>query len=526
MDVELTIKNYRCFPDSRPARIVVRDGFTAFLGVNNSGKSTLLKFFYELRGMFNTLSVANQSLADALRGMPQTFNPPPAIGELEDLFCKDNNRNLVIELKLLGEEDNRAQPVPQQYTVTIPRASNTFTLDTVFTKDIQYKGRLDFLGTLLRFDGSPRADFGPFVEYCRDLASTVYIGPFRNAINIGTKQSYFDIDVGQAFISAWQYFKTGPSHKQNEAIYKLTQDISRIFDFRDLEINASPDGQNLKFLVNGRSYFLAELGSGLAQFVLVLANAATKKPAFILIDEPELNLHPSLQLDFLTTLGSYARRGVLFATHSYGLARARAQLVYTLRPDPDGGSEVKPLESTPRLSELLGELSFSAYRELGFDKILLVEGITEVLTVQQFLRLYNKDHKVVPLPMGGDSFINGDRELELEEIMRITKNVYALIDSERASVVAPLPKNRQEFESVCQRVGINCCVLKRRAMENYLTEAAVKAIRGGKYRALKEYELLKDANPSWSKNDNWRIARMMTKPDLASTDLGPFFDSL
>src|SRR5262249_21687366 len=156
---------------------------------------------------------------------------------------------------------------------------------------------------------------------------------------------------------------------------RLTEDIRHIFGFRQLEINPSPDDQTLKFLINGRSFSLPELGSGLAQFVLVLATAATKQPNFALIDEPELNLHPSLQLDFLTTLGSYCRRGVLFATHSYGLARARAQSVYTLRNDIDAGSEIRPLESTPRLAALLGELSYSAFKELGFDKILLVEGV-------------------------------------------------------------------------------------------------------------------------------------------------------
>jgi hypothetical protein len=36
MDVEITLKNYRCFPDSKPVRFVMREGFTAFLGVNNA----------------------------------------------------------------------------------------------------------------------------------------------------------------------------------------------------------------------------------------------------------------------------------------------------------------------------------------------------------------------------------------------------------------------------------------------------------------------------------------------------------
>jgi AAA15 family ATPase/GTPase len=44
MQIDLTVKNYRCFPDSEPLRIAIRPGFTAFVGVNNSGKSSALKF--------------------------------------------------------------------------------------------------------------------------------------------------------------------------------------------------------------------------------------------------------------------------------------------------------------------------------------------------------------------------------------------------------------------------------------------------------------------------------------------------
>jgi len=51
----------------------------------------------------------------------------------------------------------------------------------------------------------------------------------------------------------------------------------------------------------------------------VLGNAALKKPSFILIDEPEISLHPSLQLKFLMKLAGYASEGVVFATHNIGL---------------------------------------------------------------------------------------------------------------------------------------------------------------------------------------------------------------
>jgi ABC-type glutathione transport system ATPase component len=41
-------------------------------------------------------------------------------------------------------------------------------------------------------------------------------------------------------------------------------------------------------------------------------------------------LHASLQLDFLQTLARYTDYGVVFATHSMGLARTAADTIYTL----------------------------------------------------------------------------------------------------------------------------------------------------------------------------------------------------
>src|SRR5216684_1440406 len=76
--------------------------------------------------------------------------------------------------------------------------------------------------------------------------------------------------------------------------------------------------------------------------------------------------------------------------------------------------------------ELLGLLtitpphpSFSGYRELGFDKVLFVEGATDIKTVQQLLRHYGKDHRIVCMDLGGNALINGHSGIELEESKRV-----------------------------------------------------------------------------------------------------------
>jgi len=68
--------------------------------------------------------------------------------------------------------------------------------------------------------------------------------------------------------------------------------------------------------------------------------------------------------------------------------------------------------------------------------------------------------------------------------------------------------------------------VNRRAIENYLTDAAVKKVKGDQYRALGHFELLKEVTPSWSKSESWRIAREMSIDDLQDTDLGPFLSKL
>ena len=49
MDIDITLKNYRCFEDSNPAKFTVGRSFVGFVGPNNSGKSSILRFFFEFR---------------------------------------------------------------------------------------------------------------------------------------------------------------------------------------------------------------------------------------------------------------------------------------------------------------------------------------------------------------------------------------------------------------------------------------------------------------------------------------------
>lgn len=528
MEFEITIKNYRCFPDSKPARVTLSEGFQALVGVNNSGKSSLLRFFYEFRALFQMIGRDHASLAATLRGEARGVNFGPSVSDPNEIFNNTNDRDIYIGMKVHRGANGQLPSIqfPGEMSITVDRNTKTWVADSPVPNIKVVAQHVSTLEGYARFGPQANHDFRLLQQACRVLAEALYVGPFRNAINAGANQDYYDIKVGQAFITEWREHKTGASISRNEAIIRLTDGIRRIFEFDRLEIDAATDNANLKVFVNNKSFKLTELGAGLTQFVLVLANAAVRRPSFILIDEPETNLHPSLQMDFLTTLASYAQEGLVFGTHSVGLARAMAARIYSLRRISEGQTEVRDFEATPRLSEFLGELGFSGYQELGYDKVLLVEGPTDVTTFQQFLRIYGKDHKIVILPLGGSSLINAAAGPQLTELKRVTQNIAVAIDSERQVAGAPLEPDRQAFVSECQGQDISCHVLERRATENYFTDAAVKAAKGQNFKALGEFETLRSAAPRWNKSENWRIAREMSKQDLDVNDLGQFLAAL
>ena len=87
----------------------------------------------------------------------------------------------------------------------------------------------------------------------------------------------------------------------------------------------------------------------------------------------------------------------------------------------ENSSHIKPFEQTPNYAEFIGEMGFSSFKEMCCDTILLVEGVTEVKSVKQFLRQLGKDHTIVLIPLGGRQFITSGRQAELAELGRLSK---------------------------------------------------------------------------------------------------------
>ena len=290
MDITVRLRNYRCFADT-PVEFKLRRGFTALVGKNNSGKSTLLKMLFELRSVFQHMTT-RKAVLQAIKSSSAYFGF--SVSQIHDraaMFFNQAEGDIEIVVCPSDESWDKELQIGR-LELTIPRGNPDNATARLFFPDgtpiVDPGAQLGPDQTITI--GHRTIDFQHLQQAMAAMANTMYIGPFRNAINIGSEDAYFDIKVGQAFVKQWREWKTGPHVKQNEAIYGLTNEIARIFEYSELEINPTHDDQTLQVFINGRSYRLAELGGGLAQFIVVLGNAATRKASYILIDEPE---HPN-----------------------------------------------------------------------------------------------------------------------------------------------------------------------------------------------------------------------------------------
>lgn len=111
MNIDVTLKNYRCFSDEHPATFRLRPGLTAFVGRNNAGKSSVLRFLYEFRNLFQSLSGNAALLSQALNGQGPGLNLAQSITDPHEVFHNGNQRDFTIQIAV----DSEAQgPSPVQ----------------------------------------------------------------------------------------------------------------------------------------------------------------------------------------------------------------------------------------------------------------------------------------------------------------------------------------------------------------------------------------------------------------------------
>jgi hypothetical protein len=496
------------------------------VGLNNSGKSALLRMFFELRPIFEHLQRVSDWKAFQ-QGVGLNLRSPNG---------QDAPLSSVIRSSS-GQSKARLRFCPRSVEANQPQSFDLDISDTLVT--LSASG-LDPLppesnyapeakpGDLTFHTNAGLRTFGnvsQFQRFLAELCQICYLPAARySAIGSRAGQSWFDVKIGADFVGELRKIQAQPQSKLASKFNEIEQAIADVLGFSNFRIIPIPDDNRNEVSVRvGRfTRQLDELGSGVAEFIVAAMTVFLRQPSWLLIDEPESHLYPKMQQRFLDLLSSQVRHGVLFATHSMGLARICAEKIWTVyRDQPGDHSVVAPLTDRQAPTDTLVGLQYSGFTDLGSCRVLLVEGSTDADVFRQWLPKLGLDSEILVLSLGGNDQIRPDCARQLSEFKRLGVPVSVIIDSDRDSEGAPLSEKPSVFKTTCEQLGIKCLVMSRRATENYFDEACLREVfPRHKHKALGPFE--KRPAGTWSKGDNAKLARAMTKEALLATDIGKF----
>jgi len=277
----------------------------------------------------------------------------------------------------------------------------------------------------------------------------------------------------------------------------IIADIKRFFpEVEDLVSDRTEDDvATLNYREYGRTLDVIYAGTGLKHFVDIFVKATLSQASLVLIDEPEMGIHPSLQREILIYFHELSEaKGVQFflATHSPVFIAAPNKVRAFRVENRLGERQAFPI-SQELLHTIWGDLGLHPGDLLQNDLVLLVEGQSDVIFFEHVIhRLYQKEFKDIAVAVvqyaGGaaDGIIKGT--INISNI--VPGKTYRLWIRDRdARPTARPSRSSMKFSNALKRHNEICHILAKREIEFYIPEAAHVAAQQGdseKEKAVKK----------------------------------------
>lgn len=379
-------------------------GLTIMVGPNNSGKSTIVEAFHAI-----------------------SMSAPPEFPE--------------------GKRNKKAN---ERISIKVTAGGDTITLRTVK----EGGSKAEWVNNVLPFTSNifilpSRRNFKPYFRSSGKCDRTVYMRSFSLPSNRGQLISLFPSRI--------LYIQES---KRDDFDRVLGEVLSPLPNWM---IDQSDNGDYyIKFNYGDLTHNSDGLGEGLISILFIIdALYDSNENDMIVIDEPELSLHPSLQKKLNNLFAKYAANGqIILATHSpyfidWKSIKNGAKIMRVVKENND----TKIYQMSPRfageINGLLNDLNNPHVlglnaNEVFFldDKVILVEGQEDVI-------FYNKIMDELDIEITGDFYgwgVGGSSKMNV--IARILcelgfKKVVGILDKGKESEKDDLTREFPEYEFFC-----------------------------------------------------------------------------
>ncbi len=269
----------------------------------------------------------------------------------------------------------------------------------------------------------------------------------------------------------------------------LSQIKQSVSDLLGVQIDAFQSGET-----QGRSERTAELdvdnflvevnGSGIREALRVILDVEFRKPQILLVEEPEIHLHPALETSMMRFLKHIsADCQVFITTHSTNFLDTTEMKNVYLVSKPDS-TKIQQLDFEEAEAQIPKELGIRLSSLFMFDRLVFVEGDSDEAVLREWastLEINLSQPNVGFVAMGGvRNFTHYATEATLSFLAKRQVKMWFLIDRDE----------RDELEIAKLQAGLGekavVEVLEKREIENYLIcpRAIVELIKSKKTGAF------------------------------------------
>ncbi|AOW99009.1 hypothetical protein BJP34_05720 [Moorena producens PAL-8-15-08-1] len=213
--------------------------------------------------------------------------------------------------------------------------------------------------------------------------------------------------------------------------------------------------------------FLVEVnGSGIREALRLILDYELNHPNILLVEEPEIHLHPALEtsiMRYLKTIGKDCQ--IFITTHSTNfLDTAEMNNVYLASRHTS--TNIKLINVEEEEESILRELGIRLSSIFMFDRLVFVEGPTDEDVIREWALICNinlAQASVGFVSMGGArNLAHFATEATINFLTKRRISIFFVIDRDERDV--------SEIDRLTDRIGDNAklIVLKKRELENYL----------------------------------------------------------